>query len=482
MRYPVPRVAGPALMQAVFSELLRIVGTNGCMLEPDPDDPRLLDERQNYRGRAAAIVSPRTTEEVAKVVAACSRAGLAVVPQGGNTGYCGGATPDERGRSVLLCLSRMNRIRKIDTAAATLTAEAGVVLADGQAAAAEHGLLLPLGMGSQGSCQLGGNLSTNAGGLSVLRYGTARELVAGLEVVLPDGQVFSDLRGLRKDNTGYDLKQLFLGAEGTLGVITAAVLRLQPKPRCYLTAWLAIENLSQALRLLGELRAGLGDCITSCEYIASEALALVLTRFPDLQAPLSGHDRDHALVELAAFDDGDAMRAGFERVAGAALADGTLCDAVVAQTETQRRALWTLRESVPAAEKRAGGSVKHDVSVPLGALPELAHALCERTLERFPGARLSVYGHVGDGNLHFNVLSPEHSDAAAYRRDHAEAISRFVHGATLASGGSFSAEHGVGQLKRGLLAATASPVELDLMRRLKGALDPENIMNPGKVL
>lgn len=469
-------------MRAVFDELIRIVGPGACTPNPDPADPRLLDERQNYRGRAAAIVSPQTTAEVAAVVAVCANAGLAVVPQGGNTGYCGGATPDEHGRSVLLCVSRMNRVRAIDTAAATLTAEAGVVLADGQAAAAEHGLLLPLGMGSQGSCQLGGNLSTNAGGLSVLRYGTARELVAGLEVVLPDGRVFSDLRGLRKDNTGYDLKQLFLGAEGTLGVITAAVWRLQPQPRCYLTAWLGITQVDQALQLLGKLRAALGDCVTSCEYIAGEALALVHARFPELQTPLDSHCGEHVLVELAAFDEGEAMRAGFERVAAAALADGMISDAVVAQSETQRRALWRLRESVPAAEKRAGGSVKHDVSVSLGALPELARQLGERTLERFPGVRLSVYGHVGDGNLHFNVLAPPDRDAVGYRRQHAGEISELVHATTLASGGSFSAEHGVGQLKRELLAATASPIELELMQRLKHALDPQNTMNPGKVL
>jgi len=473
---------GTDLMQAVVHELSRIVGASACIVDPDPDDPRLVDERANYHGRAAAIVTPGTTAEVAAVVTVCADAGLAIVPQGGNTGYCGGATPDAHGRSIVLCLARLNRIRAIDPAAATLTAEAGVVLADAQAAAADRNLLLPLGMGSQGSCQLGGNLSTNAGGLSVLRYGTARDLVAGLEVVLPDGRILSDLRGLRKDNTGYDLKQLFLGAEGTLGIITAAVLRLQPQPRSTLTAWLAIEHVDQALRVLGELRSGVGDCVTSCEYVAGDAFALLLSRFPDFQDPLDGHTGDHVLVELMAFDDGEALRAGFERIVAGALEAGTICDAVVAQTETQRRALWTLRESIPAAEKLAGGSVKHDVSVSLGALPELARVLCERTPERFPGTRLSVYGHVGDGNLHFNVLAPPGSDAAMYRRNHAAAISAFVHATTLASGGSFSAEHGIGQLKRGLLAQSAAPLEMELMRRLKHMLDPRGIMNPGKVV
>lgn len=469
-------------MQTVVSELLRILGPHGCVLNPAADDPRLVDERGNYHGRAAAILTPRTTAEVAAAVATCAGAGVAIVPQGGNTGYCGGATPSEDGRAVLLCLTRLNQIRSIDALAATLTAEAGVVLADAQAAVAEHKLLLPLGMGSQGSCQLGGNLSTNAGGLSVLRYGTARDLVAGLEVVLPDGRVFSDLRGLRKDNTGYDLKQLFLGAEGTLGVITAAVLRLQPRPRRTLTAWLAIGHVANALRLLGELRAGVGDCVTSCEYIAGDAFALLLREFPDFHDPLGGHPGDHILVEMAAFDDGDALHTAFERIVSGALDAGVIHDAVVAQSETQRRALWTLRESIPAAEKRAGGSVKHDVSVSLGALPELAGRLSEHTRERFPGVRLSVYGHVGDGNLHFNVLAPAARDGADYRREYADSISALVHDTTLASGGSFSAEHGVGQLKRDLLAASADAVDLDLMRRLKTALDPLGIMNPGKVL
>lgn len=469
-------------MRKAVQELAQILGADGCRLDPPPDDPRLCDERGNYQGRAAAIVTPRTTAEVAAVVAVCARARLAVVPQGGNTGYCGGATPDEAGRSVLLCLARLNRIRTVDTAAATLSAEAGVVLADAQAAAAEHNLLLPLGMGSQGSCQLGGNLSTNAGGLSVLRYGTARELVAGLEVVLPDGRILSDLRGLRKDNTGYDLKQLFLGAEGTLGIITAAVLRLQPQPRYTLTAWLAIEHVGEALQLLAALRDGVGDCITSCEYVASEAFALLLAAFPDFQDPLDGHTGDHVLVELTAFDDGTALRAAFERIVADALDSGMICDAVVAQTEAQRRALWRLRESIPAAEKRAGGSVKHDVSVALGGLPELARQLSDSTRRQFPATRLSVYGHVGDGNLHFNVLAPPDCDDAVYRRDRADAISALVHDTTLASGGSFSAEHGVGQLKRELLAASASPLELELMRQLKNTLDPLGIMNPGKVL
>lgn len=469
-------------MQATLNELHRILGPDACELHPTPDDPRFTDERGNYHGRAAAIVTPRTTADVAATVAACAAAGVAIVPQGGNTGYCGGATPFEDGRSVLLCLARLNRIRAIDTAAAILTAEAGVVLADAQAAAAEHELLLPLGMGSQGSCQLGGNLSTNAGGLSVLRYGTARDLVAGLEVVLPDGRIFSDLRGLRKDNTGYDLKQLFIGAEGTLGIITAAVLRLQPKPRSTLTAWLAIEHVGEALQLLGQLRAGVGDCVTSCEYVAADAFALLLAGFPDYRDPLGGHKGDHLLVELMAFDDGNALRAAFERVVTEALDEGTIRDAIVAQTEIQRRALWTLRESIPAAEKRAGGSVKHDVSVSLGALPDLARSLSARTLERFPTARLSVYGHVGDGNLHFNVLAPPECDAAVFRRDHGKSISALVHDTTLAGDGSFSAEHGVGRLKRDLLAASAAPVELDLMRQLKQMLDPLGIMNPGKVL
>jgi len=469
-------------VQTTLEQLCAIVGEDGCAVDPDPDNPLLIDERGNFRGRAAAIVFPRSVDEVADVVGVCVGAGIPLVPQGGNTGYCGGATPDQSGTAVVVNLSRMNRVRAIDRVACTMTAEAGVVLQDAQVAATEHGLLLPLAMGSQGSCQLGGNISTNAGGLSVLRYGTAAELVGGLEVVLPDGRVFSDLGGLRKDNTGYDLKQLFMGAEGTLGVITAAVLRLQPLPRFHLTAWLAISGVDDALILLDQLRQRLGDCITSFEYIARDALTLVTREIPELHPPVTAPDCDHALIELVAFDDGGSVTSGFEQVMSDGIDSGRISDVAVAQNESQRGMFWSLRESIPAAEKRAGGSVKHDVSVALGVLPAFARDLSRSTSERFAGVRLSVYGHVGDGNLHFNVLAPAGQDVATYKAGHAEAISAFVHESAVRSGGSFSAEHGIGQLKRDVLRDTAPPVALELMRQLKDALDPHGLMNPGKVV
>jgi FAD/FMN-containing dehydrogenase len=405
-----------------------------------------------------------------------------MVPQGGNTGYCGGATPDASGTQVVINLSRMNRIRRIDERALTLSADAGVVLAAAQQAAAERDLLLPLAMGSQGSCQLGGNISTNAGGLAVLRYGTARELVAGLEVVLPDGRLWSDMAGLRKDNTGYDLKQLYVGAEGTLGIISGVMLRLHARPRAQITAWLGIDSVDVALDLLHLLRAELGDCITSIEYLARDALNLVIHNVDACVDPLPEFDGDSALVEIAAFADAHVLQENVEKVLADALASGRLRNAVLAQNETQRRQFWHIRESLPAAEKHAGGSIKHDISVPLGMLGSFASRCRAEIVSAFPGSRLSLYGHVGDGNLHCNVLAPLNVAPETFKRTFGDDVSRFIHHLAAEFSGSFSAEHGIGQLKRELLAATATPVALDLMRRLKSALDPRGLMNPGKVL
>lgn len=462
--------------------LHEIVGEAGIVDDADRMREYLVDERELFHGSAAVVVKPSTNVELSQVMRICFDAKIEMVPQGGNTGYCGGATPDSSGSQVLINLSRLNRMRAIDARAMTLTADAGLVLADAQAHAAEQGLLLPLAMGSQASCQLGGNLSTNAGGLAVLRYGTARELTAGLEVVLPNGDMLSDLAGLRKDNTGYDLKQLFIGAEGSLGIISGVCLRLFPRPHSNLCAWLGLRHIDDALDLLNAARAALGDRITSMEFIAHDAIDLVSANNPESKNPLAGHEGDFGLMEIACFGDGQEVAAAIEAVFESAIARGNLGDAVIAQNESQRLALWRMRESIPAAERLAGGSVKHDISVPMGELCAFAERCRSSLAKNFPDARLILYGHVGDGNLHCNVLAPNGQSAEDFRAEHASAISTLVHELARDFAGSVSAEHGIGQLKRDLLAATTSPVAMGLMLAVKNAIDPHGLMNPGKVL
>jgi FAD/FMN-containing dehydrogenase len=463
-----------------LERIAAIVGPSGIVAPADAAG-LLNDERGLYRGAAALVVRPRSVAECAEVVRVCGDFRVGVVPQGGNTGYCGGATPFDGSRQILLSLSRLNRVREVDTVGFTMTAEAGVVLANAQSAAREHGLLFPLSMGSEGSAQLGGNLSTNAGGLAVLRYGTARDLVLGLEVVLPNGDVLSELKGLRKDNTGYDLKALFLGAEGTLGVITAAVLKLFPAPRARETAWLAVRDLAATCRLLGRARRESGDQVVSAEYVSRRSLELVLAHIPAARDPFDRAREHYVLLELASADGEGTLRAQLERILGAALAEGDALDGTVAESEAQRAALWSLRERVPEAERLNGGSVKHDVSVRIAQIPEFV-ARAEPALGAIAPHRLSIYGHIGDGNLHFNLLPPEGQTLAAFRAGPAERLSACVHELAAGLGGSFSAEHGVGLLKVSELERYKSREALALMRALKTALDPAGIMNPGKML
>ena len=463
-----------------LNELRALLGVAGVVHAPEDTARYLVDERRLYRGRAAVVLRPSTTAALAAAVAWCHARRLAMVPHGGNTGYCGGATPDESGTQVVVSLERLNRLRQLDAEAFTMTVEAGMTLAAVQAAARDAGLLFPLSMGSEGSAQIGGALSTNAGGLAVLRYGTARDLVLGLEVVLPDGRIWNGLRGLRKDNTGYDLRHCFVGAEGSLGIITAAVLKLFPAQPRRETAWLGVDGLAAACRALSALRRRLGDCMSSFEYVSAESLALVLAEVPDTQAPAVDGDA-YVLVEFSAGEE-TALREPVEAALQALLEAGIVRDAAVAQSETQRRAFWRLREHIPAAEKALGGSVKHDVSVQIDRLPLLEERARDAVLARTPTARLSVYGHVGDGNLHFNVLAPAHESAEPFKAAHGEAISALVHGAAQSLEGSFSAEHGVGRLKRDLLVEAEGPVAMDLMHALKAAFDPLGLMNPGKVL
>ena len=465
---------------SALREIARVVGEDGVVGGTEAE-PLLRDERGLYRGQAALVVRPATSRECARVVEICNRAGIGVVPQGGNTGYCGGATPFDSDRQVLLNLSRMSRIREIDASNRTMTVEAGLVLTRAHAAAAEHGLMFPLRMGSEGSSQIGGVLSTNAGGVAVLRYGNARDLVLGIEVVLPGAGIYSDLKGLRKDNTGYDLKALFLGAEGTLGVITAAVLKLYPLPRSRQTAFLAVASPEAACSVLRRLQRNSGEPVVSAEYVSRASLELVLKHVADTRDPLDRRWSHYLLVELAGGASEDRLRRALEVEFQSGMEVGDILDGVVAQTGPQREALWRLRETIPEAERRAGGSVKHDISVRISAIPRFL-AEAERRLDAVGPHRLSVFGHLGDGNLHYNVRPPPDAALAEFMAGPAGRFTEVVHDLAVQSGGSFSAEHGIGLLKRDELVKYAAPAALALMRTLKNALDPKGIMNPGKVL
>src|SRR5690606_29266365 len=460
--------------------IAEIVGPEG-IVPPTEAERYLVDERRLYRGSAALIVRPSTVDECSRILAICNRARLGVVPQGGNTGYCGGATPFDAERHVLVVMTRMNRIREIDPVGFTLTAEAGVVLADAQAEAAKHGLLFPLSMASEGSCRIGGNVATNAGGLAVLRYGTMRDLVLGLEVVLPSGDVLSELKGLRKDNTGYHLASVFVGSEGTLGLVTAAVLKLFPRPRSTETAWLAVSSPATAIALLGRARDESGDRVVSAEYVSRASLELVLRHIEGARDPLDRAHEHYLLLELASSDAPAALREKLERIVERAAVAGEIVDGVLAESGAQRDALWRLRETIPEAERREGGAVKHDVSVRISDVPRFL-ALAGAELDRIAPHRRSVYGHIGDGNLHYNLLPPQEDPFAEFRDRWGAKLSCAVHDAAARLGGSFSAEHGVGVLKIAELERYRSPQALAAMAALKRALDPNGIMNPGKVI
>ena len=471
---------GPERRQAL-DRIRDVVGPGGVVDDDATRQGYLVDERRLYQGEAALIVRPAGAEEVSRVMAICHEAGLGIVPQGGNTGYCGGATPDDAEGQVLVSLSRMNTVRGIDPVGFTMTAEAGVVLADAQQAAEDEGLLFPLSMGSEGSAEIGGALSTNAGGLAVLRYGTARELCLGLEVVLPDGRVLHGLSGLRKDNTGFDLRSLFCGAEGTLGIITAATLKLFPRPTARQTAWLAVPDAAAACRLLGRARRESGDQVTSFEYVTRPSLELVLGSVDAVTDPLEEAYEHYVLLELSSGQSEERLRQVSEAILVAGMEEGEILDGVLAESSRQRRELWRLRESIPEAEKHQGGSVKHDVSVTIDRIPGFLEDAPSR-LAGIARCRYSVYGHIGDGNLHFNLLAPDGDDPGAFKEEQGPALSECVHDLAAELGGSFSAEHGVGKLKKGELARYKDPESLWTMRAIKAALDPRGLMNPGKVL
>ncbi|MBI1985991.1 MAG: FAD-binding oxidoreductase, partial [Rhodospirillales bacterium] len=416
-----------AVPSDVLGRLKAVAGTGGFIDDPQAIEAYVTDERDLYHGATPLVLRPDTTAKVAAIVRICNAAGVGVVPQGGNTGYCGGSVPSDSGGEIVLSLARLNRIRNLDAANHAITVESGCILADVQKAADDAGLLFPLSLGAEGSCQIGGNLSTNAGGVQVLRYGNARDLVLGLEVVLPDGRVWGGLRGLRKDNTGYDLKQLFLGAEGTLGVITAAVLKLYPKPKQVCTAMVALRDAAAATALLARLRAATGDAVSSFEYLNRACLDLVVEHIDGARDPFAKPHGDYAVVEIAG-------GIGTTGIAEAALNDaveaGEARDAVMATSVGQAGELWRLRELIPEAQKRAGGSIKHDVSVPLSRIPELLKRGAVAALAVIPGARIVAFGHIGDGNIHFNLSPPpaksQGGNIKAFLAK-AEAVERPVH-------------------------------------------------------
>jgi FAD/FMN-containing dehydrogenase len=456
------------------------VGTAQVLTAESDVLPYVTDWRGRFHGRALAVVRPGGTDEVAAVVRACAELGVPIVAQGGNTGQCGGATPDAQGNAIVLSLTRMNRVRAVDPDNATLTAEAGVPLAAVQQAAGDNGLLFPLSLAAEGSCTIGGNVSTNAGGTAVLRFGNARELVLGIEVVLADGRIWNGLRGLRKDNTGYDLKQLFIGAEGTLGVVTAAVLKLYPAPRTRVTALAAAPDVASTVRLLRDLRATLGDRITGFELMSALSIAVSRKHHPALPDPCPGHPW-YALVQVDDNAIDSPIAAQLEQALGAAIESRVALDATIAQSGEQARALWALRENIAEAQRREGPNIKHDISLPVSAIPRFLDEARDALNAALPGVRFVTFGHLGDGNVHYNLAAPEGADSAAFMAN-APRANRIVHDLVAAHGGSISAEHGIGQLKRDELTRYKSPTELDLMRTVKAALDPAGIFNPGKVL
>jgi FAD/FMN-containing dehydrogenase len=471
----------PANVAAAVERIRAILGPAGCLEAPEDIAPYLTDFRGLYRGATPLVACPASTADVAAVLSTCHALGVGVVPHGGNTSYCGGATPHEHGREIVLSLRRMDRVREVDADNFSMTVEAGCLLADVRGAAEAAGRFFPLTLGSEGSCQIGGNLATNAGGLNALRYGVARDLVLGLEVVLADGRVIDGLTSLRKDNTGYDLRHLFVGAEGTLGVITAASLKLYPPPRSVETAFVAVPDLDAAVQLLARLRTDTGDAVTTFEFLPRIAVEFATRHIPGIGDPLERPYEAYVLCEVSTARDDPGLRELLEAALERALTDGLVLDAALAESLAQRDALWKLRESIPEAQRAEGASIKHDVSVPVAALPRFLHEAQAAVLALVPTGRLVAYGHVGDGNLHFNVSVPMGGDAEEFLA-RAPAIHEAVHGIVRRFRGSISAEHGIGRLKREALAQHKETVDLEVMRAIKRALDPKGILNPGKVL
>ena len=463
---------------AFTGRVCAIVGSSGIITDASDIAPYVRDWRGNYIGKTSLVVRPANTNEVAAVVKLCAETQTPIVPQGGNTGMVGGGVPDAAGNAIVLSLTRMNKIRSIDLANNAMTVEAGCILAAVQEAALNHDRYFPLALAAEGSCTIGGNLSTNAGGTAVLRYGNARDLVLGIEAVTPEGKIWNGLKALRKDNTGYDLKHLLMGAEGTLGIITAAVLKLFPKPQRSCTALIAVPNPAAAVELLAMIQSAIGDRLTGFELMSRVCLALVIKHFPATAEPFSVHHQWQILLEFT-----DTMKdAPLEDALSAALepafANGEALDAIIAASVAQSRALWNIREHIPEAEKLQGKSVKHDISVPISRIAEFIQHGDVALGAKFADAEVICFGHIGDGNLHYNLSFPSAPPTLAQTRE----ANNIVYALLDELGGSISAEHGLGQMKREEITKHKSSVELDMMRAIKAALDPKGIMNPGKVL
>jgi FAD/FMN-containing dehydrogenase len=465
----------------LIESLRQIVGAPNVLTDGDLTT-WVQDWRKRETGKALAVVRPGSTQEVAAVVKACAAARVSIVPQGGNTGMVVGSTPDASGTQVVLSLTRMNKVRTLDAGNLTMTVDAGCVLQNLQEACEKAGFLFPLSLASEGSCTIGGNLGTNAGGTQVVRYGNTRDLCLGLEVVNAQGEIWDGLTGLRKDNTGYDLRHLFIGSEGTLGVITGATMKLYPMPKSQLTAFAAVPSLDAAVQLLGLAHEHLGSGLTGFEVMGQFALGLVAKHFPQQRVPFW---QEHAWCVVLENSDNESethARECFERLLEAAMEAGCVVDAVVAESMAQAHALWHIRESIPMAQAEEGLNIKHDISINVSRIPRFVAETNALLLERFRGARMVVYGHLGDGNLHYNVQAPENEDQARFLNEQEAPMNALVYEAVDRYRGSISAEHGVGSLKVDSLPKHKSPVALDMMRAIKQGLDPLNLMNPGRVL
>jgi FAD/FMN-containing dehydrogenase len=465
----------------VVERLKAVVGRAGYLDDPADIAPYCKSWRDDWVGRVPIVLRPKSTEEVAGIVCVCAAAGVAIVPQGGNTGLTGASQPHPDMSEVIVSTSRLHKVRAVDPVNDTITVEAGVVLKAIQDAADRAGRLFPLSLGAEGSCQIGGNISTNAGGVQVLRYGNARNLVMGLEVVLADGSIWDGLRGLRKDNTGYDMKQLFIGAEGTLGLITAAVLRLFPKPTASETAWIALDSPQAGVALLGHMRAHMGDAVSAFELMCRAIIDFLLTGVPGHEDPMQTIHPWYVLMEVTSQGPPGSLHGPFSEALASAEEAGLIREALVASSGAQAAKLWKMRESLAEAQVSAGGTIAHDVSVPVSCIPEFIERADAALAAAYPGIRPCAFGHVGDGNMHYNPVRPQSWEGARFREERGR-INRIVHDLVVELGGSISAEHGIGRSRLAELEHYKAPAELEMMRAVKRALDPKGIMNPGKVV
>ncbi|MEF0939500.1 FAD-binding oxidoreductase [Rhizobium sp. BR 362] len=474
-------MSSSAPSSALLDRFAAIVGEKHVLREAADMAPHLIENRGLYHGASPLLLKPGSVEEVSAILKLASETGTPIVPQTGNTGLVGGQTPREGGTDIILSLERMNRIRDIDPVGNTMIVDGGCILADVQKAAEEHGRMFPLSLGSEGSCRIAGNLSTNAGGTAVLAYGNMRQLCLGLEVVLPTGEIWNGLRRLKKDNTGYDLRDLFIGAEGTLGVITGAVLKLFPQPLGHQVAFAGIQSVEDALTLFKNASSLCGPALTGFELMPRIGVEFTVRNIPGVRDPLETAHPWYVLIDISTSDSPETAERMITTLLERGYEAGLVQDATIASSEAQQKALWHMRESMSDAQKPEGGSIKHDVSVPVAQIPKFMHEAEAAVMAAMPGARICAFGHMGDGNIHYNISQPIGADKAQFIGRWRE-MNKIVHGLVLQHGGSISAEHGIGQLKRDELASIRSEIEMDLMRRIKMAFDPAGVMNPGKVL